>query len=67
MPRLTPMIHIQQAIRDAVEKGGYPASRNDAGDGGYEWTVDGVQVPAAALYLDPSFWEALGKARVWGS
>lgn len=54
------MTYIEQAIREAIEKGGYvensgiPLSNGDIFRA-YEVTV-----------LDPLFWQALGKARGWG-
>ena len=46
------MTHIEQAIRDAVERGGYACGWTDAN----EWPT---------TFLDPAFWQALGKARGW--
>lgn len=58
------MTAIEQAIGDAVEKGGYDAERNrydyysktDNGEGEYDYNK---------IFLDPAFWRALGKARGW--
>lgn len=58
------MSHIEQAIRDAVEKGGYIPPT----------VVTQDEMPSAIRYytrqpyrifLDPAFWLALGKARGW--
>lgn len=65
------MTHIEQAIRDAVEKGGW--TKND------EHGCMCVAKPGAAyprcytdrtvcyykIFLDPAFWQALGRARRW--
>lgn len=60
------MNYIEQAIREAVEKGGYMPPT----------AVDSDEIPAAIRYfakspyrvfLDPTFWQALGKARGWGA
>ncbi len=73
------MTHVEQAIRDAVEKGGYRdgAIFHYAIDHnfvtvvpkGEPETVDGVDnsdlVYLAVIFLDPTFWQALGKARGW--
>lgn len=50
------MTHIEQAIRDAAEKGGY-AERKDSMETGTAWRN--------RFILDPAFWQALGKARGW--
>lgn len=57
------MTHLEQALRDAVEKGGYklidldgdPIEVEDL-DLAQEWRI----IPS-----DASFWQALGKARGW--
>lgn len=51
------MTTIEQAIRDAVEKGGYPKAGN----------LKGVYDSRAyaAILLDRAFWAALGRARGW--
>lgn len=64
------MTHLEQAIRDAVEKGGYKVQNlrlngsvlyHDA------FTSVGGEKPAAMVLLDPAFWQALGRARGnWG-
>jgi len=58
----TRMTHIEQAIRDAVEKGGYK--------GGAELALSVLlKLPKYAqsqIWLDPAFWQALGTARGWG-
>lgn len=50
------MTHIEQAIKDAVEKGQYRPTEN--------W-FRGVLIENNGFLLDPSFWQALGKARGW--
>ena len=49
------MTHINQAIREAV-KGGYDRSRALSSEGLEEQSY---------LFLDPLFWQGLGKARGW--
>ncbi len=51
------MTHIEQAIRDAVEKGGY--------GGGYRYQEAKDLLNNDRIFLDPNFWQALGKARGW--
>jgi hypothetical protein len=75
------MTHIEQAIKQAVEKGGWIPTGIEAHKiTGWELD-DGVlkvmgtynKIKAVTDYvlveqilLDPSFWQALGKARGWG-
>jgi hypothetical protein len=53
------MTHIEQAIKEAVAKGGYDDSRIDLG----------IQCEDAYDHylLDPIFWRALGRAKGWGT
>jgi hypothetical protein len=72
------MTYIQQAIRDAVEKGQFnpwPAVWGkttfvEAGTTRAWWknpvTKRRVSIVLTAIFFDPSFWQALGKARGWG-
>ena len=54
------MTHIESAIREAVEKGGYAAITEEVSD------VFAPPVVARLAFLDPLFWQALGKAMGWG-
>lgn len=56
------MTYIEQAIKEAVEKGGYV---NNA----YFMlkSETNKRLEANTILLDPLFWQALGKARGWGS
>lgn len=56
------MTHIEQAIEEAVQKGGYifDYEKHEIDKGGSD------AVPTAQILLDLSFWQALGKARGWG-
>ncbi len=61
------MTHIEQAIRDAVEKGGYEV-KNLQLNGAVLYADMFSSKPmtsCAELFLDPTFWQALGKARGW--
>ena len=65
------MTHIEKAIRDAVEKGGYIPTTNKETyyDNSYEALVTRAGGPYRVqleAFLDPKFWQALGKARGWG-
>lgn len=54
------MNHIEQAIKEAVEKGGYyffPGLLNEK--------IQDYHHPQ--IFLDPLFWQALGKVRGWGA
>lgn len=56
------MMHIEQAIREAVEKGGYklPNYYYHVEIGDYtDLFVHQI------VWCDPAFWQALGKARGW--
>lgn len=62
------MTSLEQAIKDAVEKGGYdtPSSQNYVhlaigSKNPPDWKEDAQQ----EFLLDPAFWQALGKARGW--
>lgn len=62
------MTHIEQAIKEAVEKGGYwSIHRTRIHD--FNFRRIGRLSPAFGLgdhvLLDPSFWQALGRARGW--
>jgi hypothetical protein len=56
------MTAIETAIRDAVEKGGYGEKPSPAISRNKETIAWYVQ---SSVFLDPSFWSALGKARGW--
>lgn len=49
---------LEQAIRDAVEKGGWVCGACVEPLRNYHWYKE-------AILLDPAFWQALGKARGW--
>lgn len=55
------MTHIEQAIRDAIEKGGYERYAF------FAFNEDRIiaDLEKDAVLLDPSFWQALGKALKW--
>lgn len=75
--------HLEQAIRDAVEKGGY----KNIPESGLTFNLDtehedypraiwysqeypgegSVIITTQEILLDPLFWQALGKARGWNS
>lgn len=59
------MTYIEQAIKEAVEKGGY---KNPMPMEGMGREMTGLERQALQNYclLDPLFWQALGKARGWG-
>lgn len=50
---------IETTIRDAVQKGGYKATATT-----YDYPQHSTLLQCA-IFLDPSFWQALGKARGW--
>lgn len=52
------MTNIEQAIKEAVEEGGYDDT-DMYHDG--NWRIH----DAAKIFHDPAFWQALGKARGW--
>lgn len=52
------MTSIENAIRDAVEKGWVAGSNPE--------TKDPMMQSMYRTFLDPAFWQALGKARGWG-
>lgn len=58
------MKYIEQAIKEAVEKGGY---KNPMPMEGMGREMTGLERQALQNYclLDPLFWQALGKARGW--
>src|SRR6266700_3717111 len=60
------MNHIQQAIRDAAEKGGYRYRWWKVNDLEQNEGYNGLQLRALTEHLhDPDFWKALAKARKW--
>lgn len=69
--------HLERATRDAVEKGGYQGFEwhdyfTTSSDQSHIWghdekTGEGHGRPISDILLDPAFWQALGKARGWGS
>lgn len=60
------MTSLEQAIRDAVEKGGYAVKYANADGLPDMYARDGYEIIAEQILLDPAFWQALGKARGWG-
>jgi len=58
------MTHIEQAIRDAVEKGGYKWRWYLSDSSSYDYK-DMEFRELEKHFLDPTFWQALGKARGW--
>lgn len=66
------MTHIEIAIRDAVEKGGYKdprfsiTTKEDADEKYAELLNEYAKwTQRPQVFLDPAFWQALGKARGW--
>lgn len=63
------MKNLEQAIRDAVEKGGYSVYSRNVVEGSLplEEAVKALlrSTRTEAILLDPAFWQALGKARGW--
>lgn len=59
------MTSLEQAIRDAVEKGGYAVKYANADGLPDMYARDGYEIIAEQILLDPAFWQALGKARGW--
>lgn len=61
------MTAIEQAIRDAIEKGGWDDTNYAFGT--KQPSDDDVWVDPwfydSKVFLDPAFWQALGKARGW--
>lgn len=53
------MTHIEQAIKEAMKKGGYDKRVGLFG-------IDLFYVENGDVLLDPLFWQALGKVRKWG-
>lgn len=51
------MKYIEQAIKEAVEKGGY--------NGDPSLPAWSQKLPWKDVFLDPSFWQALGRAWGW--
>jgi hypothetical protein len=61
-----PMNNVQQAIRDAAEKGGYRYRWWKVNDLEHGEGYNGLQLRALSEHLhDPSFWKALATARKW--
>ncbi len=58
------MTHIEKAIREAAFKGGYKRWKDIPSP-----LKGGVQIDLedSEVLLDPTFWQALGKARGWSS
>jgi hypothetical protein len=60
------MNHVQQATRDAAEKGGYRYRWWKVNDLEQNEGYNGLQLRALTEHLhDPEFWKALAKARQW--
>lgn len=66
------MTHIKQAIKEAVEKGSYKGAKSvewpplDYGSVLFTLKTGGkLHYWWSQIFLDPSFWKALGKARGW--
>src|SRR6516225_3604661 len=60
------MNNVQQAIRDAAEKGGYRYRWWKVNDLEHSEGYNGLQLRALSEHLhDPDFWKALAKARKW--
>ena len=60
------MNHVQQAIRDAAEKGGYRYRWWKVNDLEQNEGYNGLRLRALTEHLhDPDFWKALAKARKW--
>lgn len=61
-------MYLEQAIRDAVEKGGYDRERARVSQfdmrNGHEGMATSM-LSTDRVLLDPAFWQALGKAREW--
>jgi hypothetical protein len=54
------MRHVEHAIKDAIDKGEWP-------DHHVSFVAETGEMinPGVGIFLDPSFWQALGKARGW--
>lgn len=67
LDRKPAMTYLEQAIKDAVEKGGYDIE--NIRFNGQLMYPDALssrgEKPVSALLLDPAFWQALGRARGW--
>jgi hypothetical protein len=60
------MKHVQQAIRDAADRGGYRYRWWKVNDLEQNEGYNGLQLRALTEHLhDPDFWKALAKARKW--
>jgi hypothetical protein len=62
------MTAIERCIKEAVEKGGYVSDMVGFDDGGMFYkqaTEENDGGDEQILFLDPLFWQALGKARGW--
>jgi hypothetical protein len=61
------MLHVQQAIREAAEKGGYAYRGWKVNDLEHNEGYNALQLRALSEHLhDPNFWKALATARKWG-
>lgn len=62
------MTHLEQAIKDAVEKGGYKSSfevRTFEPAARMFGLATAKKMHDSHILSDPAFWQALGKARGW--
>lgn len=60
------MTHIEVAIKEAVEKGGYkPLYSNKRHQDHWFGFEERMDLCLPTLFLDPAFWQALGKSRGW--
>jgi hypothetical protein len=63
------MTAIEQAIKEAIEKGGYCPLHQGARIHHLRLNIEGKINPTYNLsdhvFLEPEFWQALGKAREW--
>ena len=60
------MNHVQQAIRDAADRGGYRYRWWKVNDLEQNEGYNGLQLRALTEHVhDPDFWKALAKARKW--
>jgi hypothetical protein len=55
------MSHIEQAIKEAVEKGGYKHILVEIA----KWEIESGDYNHEAVLLDPLFWKALSRAQGW--
>lgn len=59
------MSHLEQAIKDAVEKGGWGRGEMPYGATALDFYQFVLSTGNQTFLLDPAFWQALGKARGW--